>query len=220
MNIIKSAFVFAVCFLCAGLSSGQNFNGNSAYPMEFSIYGGVSSSDTEKEVNGVKADFGGGGFSAGFTGLGFINDYFAAGLDFSYSNDGYGKSVDLGGTDTDFRLERYRPLFLTKVYFLPPAKSKISLYAPLGVGLEFARISKRESNNNDDKLYDTLAGFALTAGLGVEFNFRNNTFIAFEGRYNWARFIGSNDYDITHAGGFSGAVKLGMRFNSYYDFWD
>lgn len=220
MKTAKLISVFTFCFLCTALASGQGFNSGSVYPMEFSIYGGAASSDAEKEINGVKTDFGGGGFTAGFTGLGFINDYLAAGLDFSYSNNGYGKSVDLSGVNTDFRMERYRPLFLAKVYLLPPSKSKISLYAPLGAGLEFARVTKRIKHNNDDKQYDTLAGFALTAGLGAEFNFYNNTFIAFEGRYNWASFIGSNDYNLSHAGGFAGAVKFGIRFDSNYDFWD
>ena len=220
MKAAKLVSVFALCFLCAGWALGQGFNAGSVYPMEFSIYGGAASSDAEKDINGVKTDFGGGGFAAGFTGLGFINDYLAAGLDFSYLNNGYGKSIDLDGVNTDFRMERYRPLFLTKVYLLAPSKSKISLYVPLGAGLEFARITKRIKHNNDDKQYDTLAGFALSAGLGAEINFYNSTFVAFEGRYNWARFIGSNDDDLSHAGGFAAAVKFGIRFDSNYDFWD
>lgn len=216
---IKPFLVLFFCVLCARFACAQNYGG-AAELMEFSVYGGISASDTEKEVKGVKADFGGGGYGLGLTGLAFVNDYFAAGIDFSYLNNGYGKEIDFDGVDADFRLERYRPLFLAKVYLLPPSKSAFSVYVPLGAGLEFARVSKRIKHNDGDKRYDTLAGLALSAGMGAEFNFYNGTFIAAEGRYDWARFIGSNDYGLNRAGGFAGVIKFGMRFNADYDFWD
>lgn len=218
MKKIKIISALLFCFAWQYVFAYQGFNVNGGYimPMEVSLYGGAAFSDTRKTWLGQDADFGGSGFVLGGTLMGLINNYFSVGFDFSYTNSGYGKSVTLPQGDFDFRMEQYRPMLLTKTYLISPAISRFSLYVPLGAGLDFARVSQRQSGVEDKKA-DTLSGFALSAGLGAEFNFDNNTFISFEGRYNWAWYPGSNDYDLSSAKSAFAAVKLGIRFDSGYE---
>lgn len=189
-------------------------------PMELSLFGGIASSDTQKDFQGVKADIGGSGFSAGFTALGLLNNYFGVGLDFSYTNDGYGKKEIISGNKEDFRIEHFTPLLFLKTYILSPKFSRLGIYVPLGAGMDFARISKRINGNNDNLVSDTLTGAALMGGIGAEVNFNSDTFIAVEGRYTKGLFWGSNDYDIKNSGSLSVLLKLGIKFNYGYDFED
>lgn len=218
MKKIKIISALLFCFAWQYVFAYQGFNVNGGYimPMEVSLYGGAAFSDTRKTWLGQDADFGGSGFVLGGTLMGLINNYFSVGFDFSYTNSGYGKSVALPQGDFDFRMEQYRPMLLTKTYLISPAISRFSLYVPLGAGLDFARVSQRQSGVEDKKA-DTLSGFALSAGLGAEFNFDNNTFISFEGRYNWAWYPGSNDYDLSSSKSAFAAVKLGIKFDSGYE---
>ena len=220
MNKIKVVIAFALCLAWQSAGAYQGFNANGGYgmPMEAALYGGADFSDTSKPVRGARADFGGDGFVLGLSLLGLINNYFSVGFDFSYTNSGYGKDFAAPSGAADLRLEHYRPILLTKVYILSPARSQFSLYIPLGAGFDFSRVSQRLSGEDNERT-ETLSGFALSAGLGAEFNFSNNTFISLEGRYNLSYFPGSNDYDLSNAKDAFAAVKLGIRFDGAAGFY-
>jgi len=213
-------FIFFVCFSSCGFVYGYFDVSSGNSPMEFSLFGGIATSDTQKSVDGIKADIGGSGYSAGFTALGLLNNYLGVGLDFSYTNDGYGKKEVITGNNTDLRIEHFTPLLFLKTYLLSPKISRFGIYVPLGAGMDFARISKRINGNNDNVVSDTVTGAALMCGLGAEVNFDGGTFIAFEGRYGKSFFWGSNDYDLKNSGNLSVLLKLGIKFNYGYDFLD
>lgn len=219
MKTIKIISALLLCLAWQNVFAYRGFDANGGYvmPMEVSLYGGAAFSDTQKAWQGQEADFGGSGFVLGGTLMGLINNYFSIGFDFSYTNSGYGKSLALPQGEFDFRMEHYRPMLFTKTYIVSPANSRFSVYVPLGAGLDFSRVSQRQSSVEEKKA-DTLSGFALSAGLGAEFNFDNYTFISFEGRYNFSWYPGSNDYDLSAAKNAFVAVKLGIRFDSGYEF--
>lgn len=221
--MFRKYLISAVLFLFSGsLFAYQPLawqNGQFA-PMELSLFGGVASSQTEKNFQGVDMEFGGGGFAAGLSVLNFVNNYFGAGFDFTYANDGYGKTENISGADIELSVEHFTPLLLTKTYLLPPSTFPLSVYVPLGAGMDFAKIRERTNGSADDKKSDTLSGFALMAGLGAELSFRNNTFIALEGRYNWSYYLGGNNYDLSRAENFVALFKVGMKFDYGYEFLD
>lgn len=210
-------FIYLSSAVCANAYFDVSASNN---PMELSLFGGIASSDTQKSVEGIKTDIGGSGFSSGFTALGLLNNYLGVGLDFSYTNDGYGKKEVISGNDTDLRIEHFTPLLFLKAYLLSPKFSRFGIYVPLGAGMDFARISKRINKDNDNVVSDTITGAALTGGLGAEVNFDGGTFIAVEGRYGKSFFWGSNDYDIKNSDNLSVLLKLGIKFNYGYDFLD
>lgn len=215
------SFIFAACFtfLTSAVFAYEGFlvlQDNK--PMEISLFGGIAVSDTSKKIDGVKTDIGGSGYSAGFSALGLLNNYLGVGVDFSYTNDGYGSTQKISGNNTDLRIEHFTPLLLLKTYIVSPAFSKFSLYVPLGAGMDFARISKRINGDNDNLVSDTVTGPALMGGLGAEVNFDGGTFIAFEGRYTRSFFLGSNDYNLKNSGNFAVLFKAGIKFDYGYDF--
>ncbi len=220
--MLKKYLISAVLFLfCAGSLFAYQptaWNNGTYAPMEFSLSGGVASSQTEKSFNGKDMDFGGGGFNLGLSIINFFNSYFGVGFDFTYANDGYGKTEKILSDDIDLSMEHFTPLLLMKTYILPPSTFPLSVYVPLGAGMDFAKIYERTNGDSDTKKSEILTGVALMAGLGAEFSFNNNTFIALEGRYNWAYYVGSNNYDLSQAENFTAAVKLGIKFDYGYSF--
>lgn len=205
----KIIFAILVSFLFAGYSfawepvrGGQN---------EINLYGGVSVSDTSKNILGADMDIGGSGFSLGFTALAYLNPYIAAGIDLSYTDNNYGNSIKYNSINYSVRSEHIAPMFTVKLQLLP--RSPVRLYIPLGVGVDFARLTLKQSDLVESTS-DSSAGIALMAGVGVEVELSENTFAGVEGRYMYSDFFGRGSYDISHTGVTNILFKVGLRFDN------
>jgi hypothetical protein len=210
MKIFVKAFLsfsFVCTFCAAGFCQGAYVYKGLG---ELSLYGGISVSNKDKPVQGVNLEYGGSGYNTGLTALIYFTDHIAAGVDFFYADNRYGKTENIGGNNYKAATEHVTPMLTFKGQLFPDSRFRV--YLPLGIGADVMRVSVVENGNTKNPDTDSSVGLAFMAGLGAEIDLAPGSFAGIEARYNYSDFFGRSGSSLSGAGVYNILFKVGIRF--------
>jgi hypothetical protein len=181
---------------------------------EFNVHGGIAVSTKDKDLMGSTLEYGGSGYIMGVNGGIYVLERILVGIDFSYSDNGYGNIKDIGGIKYKASTEHLAPMFYVKAQPLPD--SPVRLYVPLGIGVDFTKVTVAEQGAGSSS--SASGGLMLMGGIGMEVEVSRNTFAGIEARYTYSDYFGRDTAGVSNIGAFNILFKVGMRFDSS-DLW-